>query len=140
MISDGELNSLVFYERGVGYLNRARKMYRSYNVVKPVLLYSILSMSIENICMFMLMNRNHLPYNHTMADLVESLEECGLMNQDIKEGMMRIEEVFNLCDLGVGRPAEPTMEEIFDFQCTAEKLLAVADADRPVARRTLVSA
>ena len=39
------------------------------------ILYNLVAMAIEKLIMALLMNSGNLPYNHTMHDLVESMEE-----------------------------------------------------------------
>jgi len=121
-----------FYEMGVDYLDRARIMSRPGKEAKTVLLYSVISMAIENMCMALLIRRNTMPMNHSMLDFIYALEQCGLMNHDIKEGMMKMEAILDLYHFESDHPAEPSFQYAEEFIETACKVHDLAEVDMKV--------
>ncbi|HIJ79789.1 MAG: hypothetical protein OEY01_13825 [Desulfobulbaceae bacterium] len=66
----------VFLEQGNQFLATASKAFaRQREVFTPEILYNLVAMAIEKLIMALLMKSGNLPYNHTMHDLVESMEE-----------------------------------------------------------------
>ena len=87
----------------------------------PEILYNIVAMAIEKFVMAALMQRGALPHNHTMRDLVESMEEVfpGAMGQ-LKEGLLDLDHYQEICDSDSYKIIAPAMEEI-------PKMLALAE-------------
>ena len=80
-------------------------------------------MAIEKFVMAALMRHGTLPYNHTMADLVESMEETfpGAI-ADIREGLLRLDSYQDICDPYEFTIVEIAMDEIPAMLDLAEKL------------------
>jgi hypothetical protein len=78
-----------------------------------VILYNIIAMAIEKFVMTALMCEGKLPYNHTMKDLVEAMDEAfpGAMS-DIREGLLELDRYQEICDIDTFNISGPAMEEI----------------------------
>ena len=77
------------------------------------ILYNLIAMAIEKLVMSALMEIGRLPYNHTMNDLVDALEEW--MPEAIRglEGPIRqLDSYQDICDPYVCSIKIPTVEEI----------------------------
>lgn len=79
----------------------------------PEILYNIIAMAIEKFVMAALMHRGTMPYNHTMNDLVEAMEETfpGVM-EGVRERLLHFGTYQDICDLDGFRIIPPGMEEI----------------------------
>lgn len=89
-----------YLEDGDGYLRTATGAYLNRKkIFTSEILYNIIAMAIEKFVMAALMWHGTLPYNHTMADLVESMEETfpGAL-ADIREGLLRLDAYQDICD------------------------------------------
>ena len=65
-----------FLEEGRQFLKTADNAYRQQRkVFSTEVLYNLVAMAIEKLIMAQLMVGGNLPYNHTMHDLVEAMEE-----------------------------------------------------------------
>lgn len=79
----------------------------------PEILYNIIAMAIEKFVMTALMRHGTMPYNHTMKDLVEAMDEVfpGVM-ADMREGLLNLDRYQEICALDSFNIAGPDMAEI----------------------------
>lgn len=106
-----------FLEEGQGFLTTAVRAHaKRSKVFSPDILYNLVAMAIEKFAMAALMRNGVLPYNHTMADLVESLEETfpGQI-ESIKTGLLALDSHQEICDPDDFTISPPSMEEIPDM-------------------------
>lgn len=114
-----------YYDMGLSFLRRARKMVLHHEDPVPFLLYSIIIRSIENLCMFLCTNRGFLPGHERMADFIEALDSCGLINEEIRLGLIEIEDLY-----GSSHSTDPGPELIMNSIYTAERILSIADVEK----------
>ena len=125
-----------YLEDGNGYLRTAKGGYANRKkIFTSNILYNIIAMAIEKFVMAALMRHGTLPYNHTMADLVESMEGTfpGALG-DIREGLLRLDSYQDICDPYEFTIVELAMDEIPGMLVMAEKLqqLVINDlTDKP---------
>lgn len=103
-----------FWGEGKAFLKTASAAYaQQKKAFTTVILYNIVAMAIEKFVMTALMCEGKLPYNHTMKDLVEAMEEAfpGAMS-DIREGLLQLDQYQEICDLDTFNIAGPAMAEI----------------------------
>lgn len=103
-----------FLADGGGYLNIAvGAIARRREVFTPQILYNLIAMSIEKFVMAALMRYGAMPYNHTMADLAEAMEETfpGVV-VDIRNELLQLDKYQEICDLEGFSIAPPDMEKI----------------------------
>lgn len=77
------------------------------------ILYNLVAMAIEKLIMALLMKSGNLPYNHTMHDLVESMDEFlpgGLGN--LGEELKALDAFQEICDKESYTIKTPTMAEV----------------------------
>jgi len=113
-----------FFEEGSGYLSTAHAAYEKRRKVYTAgILYNLAAMAIEKFVMAALMRYGTMPYNHTMADLVEAMEETfpGDLN-DIRSGLLQMDKYQEICDLEGFSIAPPAMDEIPAMLALAEKV------------------
>ena len=77
------------------------------------ILYNLVAMAIEKLIMALLMESGNLPYNHTMHDLVEAMEEflpgaLGRLGEDLKS----LDAFQEICDPYNFTITPPTMAEV----------------------------
>lgn len=113
-----------FLEDGNEYLRTAKGGFANRKkIFTNTILYNIIAMAIEKFVMAALMRHGALPYNHTMADLVESMEETfpGALTE-IRDGLLRLDSYQDICDPYEFTMVEPAMDEIPRMLDLAEKL------------------
>lgn len=77
------------------------------------ILYNLIAMAIEKLVMSALMEIGRLPYNHTMHDLVDALEQW--LPETIKgmeEPIRQLDSYQDICDPYAYKIKVPTVEEI----------------------------
>ena len=103
-----------FFEEGSGFLKTAVAAYqKSKRAYTAPILYNRAAMAIEKFSMAALMMHGAMPYNHTMADLVDGLEgtfpgEFSAM----RDGLLQLDTYQEICDLEGFSINPPGMEEI----------------------------
>jgi hypothetical protein len=103
-----------FWRDGQGFLRTATAAHRGRkSVFTPEILYNIIAMAIEKFVMAALMSYGALPYNHTMKDLVNAMEETfpGAVN-DIRERLIELDHYQEICALDAFAVIAPAREEI----------------------------
>ncbi|RWX49475.1 hypothetical protein VT98_10451 [Candidatus Electrothrix communis] len=80
-------------------------------------------MAVEKFIMAALMRHGALPYNHTMADLVEAMETTfpGKMTA-IGAGLLEMDKYQEICDLDGFKISPPGMEKISGMLGLADKI------------------
>jgi len=123
-----------FLEDGSKYLKTANGAFaKRKEIFTTGILYNIVAMSIEKFVMAALMRHGKLPYNHTMIDLVESMEATfpGAI-ADIREGLLQLDSYQDICDPYAFTIIEPNMAEIPNMLALAEKLQRLVQDDLTV--------
>ena len=91
------------------------------------ILYNLVAMAIEKLIMALLMNSGNLPYNHTMHDLVESMEEFlpGCLT-DLGDELKALDAFQEICDIESYTIRPPDSAEIARMLELANKVQALA--------------
>ena len=123
-----------FLKDGEGFLRTAVGAYEKRNkVFTSEILYNIIAMAIEKFVMAALMRHGALPYNHTMKDLVEAMDETfPAAIDDLREGLLKMDEYQDICDLDGFRITPPDMEEIPGMLEIGQKLKRMAAEEQDV--------
>lgn len=103
-----------FLDDGNRFLRTANTAYSNQNkIFTPEILYNLVAMAIEKFVMAALMNHGTMPYNHTMADLVEAMEDVfpGAI-EVIREGLLNLDQYQDICDPYEFTITPPSKEEI----------------------------
>ncbi len=103
-----------FFLEGRQFLTTASKAYAAKRKAFTTgILYNLVAMSIEKMIMAMLMKSGNLPYNHTMHDLVESMEEFmpGRL-ENLGEELKRLDAFQEICDQDEYIIKTPTLIEV----------------------------
>ena len=103
-----------FLADGSGYLNTAvGALVKRREVFTSQILYNLIAMAIEKFVMAALMRYGAMPYNHTMRDLVEAMEETfpGAV-ADIRDDLLLLDSYQDICDLEGFSISPPAMEKI----------------------------
>jgi len=113
-----------FLEEGNAYLKTAVGAFnRRRHIFTAEILYNIIAMAIEKFVMAALMKHGALPYNHTMGDLVEAMEETfsGAIGA-MKGELIALDKYQEICDLETYTIRVPSMEEIAEMLALAGQL------------------
>ncbi len=103
-----------FLHDGEAYLRTGLAAYaKGKKAFTPEILYNIIAMAIEKFVMAALMQRGALPYNHTMGDLVEAMDEVfpDAMG-DMKDGLLDFDRYQEICDVDSFNIIPPAREAI----------------------------
>jgi len=103
-----------FLADGSGYFNTAvGALVKKREVFTSQILYNLISIAIEKFVMAALMRYGAMPYNHTMRDLVEAMEDTfpGALS-DIRDELLLLDSYQDICDLEGFSIAPPAMEKI----------------------------
>ncbi|MCK9295449.1 MAG: hypothetical protein M0P70_10230 [Desulfobulbaceae bacterium] len=103
-----------YMHEGEQYLSTARNAFAGQrHAFTAEILYNVIAMAIEKLVMGALMQSGNLPYNHTMRDLAEAMEEHfpGRLG-GIKDRLISLDAYQEICDLDTYHRQPPTMEEI----------------------------
>ena len=113
-----------FLKDGEGFLRTAVGAYeKQKKVFTSEILYNIIAMAIEKFVMAALMRHGALPYNHTMRDLVEAMDETfPAAIDDLRDGLLKMDQYQEICDLDGFRITPPEMKEIKGMLEMAQKL------------------
>lgn len=120
-----------FLEDGKGFLSTATGAFNSANAIfTRDILYNLVAMSIEKFVMAALMRYGTMPYNHTMVDLVEAMEETfPHAIDDIREGLLKLDTYQDICDPYEFTIITPAPEEIPEMLALANKLQQLVECE-----------
>lgn len=103
-----------FLKEGNQFLATANNAYmQRRRAFTTEILYNLVAMAVEKLIMALLMKSGKLPYNHTMHDLVESVDEFlpGEM-AGLGEALKAWDGFQDICDIESYSITPPTMEQI----------------------------
>lgn len=78
--------------------------------------YNLLSLSLEGYCMAILDYHRKLPDNHTYTDLMDALDVVIPVKQELKEQILKYENIQTICAIDRYFRQDPTEEELDDLQ------------------------
>ena len=98
---------------GLGLVQGRYHVQQRHQVFTAEILYNLVGMAIEKLIMALLMKSGNLPYNHTMHDLVESMEEF-LPGQliHLADELKALDGYQEICDIDSYNITPPTMDEV----------------------------
>ena len=113
----------LFMKEGDDYLNTAlRAAAKRREVFTPEILYNLAAMAIEKHLMALLMFHGDLADNHTMADLVRSVERHLPLAQGLKERLLFLDSFQEICDQASFRRSAPGKAELATILATAQEV------------------
>ncbi|MCW5213248.1 hypothetical protein VU04_10115 [Desulfobulbus sp. TB] len=127
-----------FLRDGEGYFRTATAAYTKKNrIFTSEILYNLIAMAIEKFIMAALMRHGAMPYNHTMQDLVEAMENTfpGRI-VDIRQGLLELDKYQDICDLDGFTISPPEMEKIPEMLELADKLRVLVVGDLCMTEKT----
>ena len=81
-------------------------------VFTPEILYNLVAMAIEKLLMGFLMYHGDLAENHTMADLLRSVEHHVLMDKELAADLLLLDSFQEICSLDTFSRKTPTAADI----------------------------
>ena len=81
-------------------------------VFTPVILYNLIGMAIEKFLMGFLMHNGALAENHTMIDILNSVEKITGPQPQMLDDFRYLDSFQEICDIDAYNTREPTMDEI----------------------------
>lgn len=113
-----------YLREGKQYLRTATNAFaKRQNVFTAEILYNLIAIAIEKLVMGALMKNGKLPYNHTMHDLVDAMEEHlpGKL-QGLQERLISLDAYQEICHLDTYNRNPPNMDEIPGILSLAQDL------------------
>jgi HEPN domain-containing protein len=112
-----------FNKEGDDYLKTAlRAATKRREVFTAEILYNLAAMAIEKHIMALLMFHGDLADNHTMRDLVHSLERHLSLEPGLRERLLFLDTFQDICDLESYRHTPPGEAELAQILRTAEEV------------------
>lgn len=112
-----------FLREGDQFLNTAlRAVQKQRAAFTPEILYNLAAMAIEKHFMALLMFHGDMADNHTMADLISSVERHLVFDQGFKERLLFLDAFQDICDQDSYRHSPPDPAEILAILATAEEV------------------
>ncbi len=109
-----------FFAEGDQYLRVAeRSAVTRTEVFTPEILYNIIGMAIEKYLMAFLMHNGQMADNHTMLDLLHSVERITGPLPELKEKLAFIDSFQEICDMDNFNRRSPSEEEVPTLLATA---------------------
>lgn len=118
----------IFLQEGGQFLNTAGKGYANRRqVFTAEILYNLVAMAIEKLIMALLMKSGNLPYNHTMHDLVDSMEEFlpGSL-EEYGDKLKALDAYQEICDAQSFKITPPSMAEVGEMLDLARQVQQIA--------------
>jgi GAF domain-containing protein len=113
----------LFAKEGDDYLNTAlRAAVKRREVFTAEILYNLAAMAIEKHCMALLMFHGDLADNHTMRDLIHSLERHLSLEPELKERLLFLDGFQEICDLTSYCRTPPGEAELAQILATAAEV------------------
>ena len=103
----------LYYKDGEQYfktaLNAAQKRAE---IFTPEILYNLTAMAIEKYLMAFLMYHNDLADNHTMRDMIDSVERHGKMPEALVAKLLYLDSFQEICDMDSYNRTAPRREDL----------------------------
>ncbi|MDA8163576.1 MAG: hypothetical protein M0017_00895 [Desulfobacteraceae bacterium] len=112
-----------FLKEGDDYLGTAvHAAVKRREVFTPEILYNLAAMAIEKHLMALLMFHGDLADNHTMLDMVRSVERHLPLDPGLRERLLFLDGFQEICDLATYRRKPPSEAELAIILRTAEEV------------------
>lgn len=114
-----------FIREGEQYLKCARNAAaQGREVFTPVILYNLTTMAIEKFLMGFLMYHGTMADNHTMGDILDSVERITGPQPQLAEDFRYLDSLQEICDLDAFKRRDPRPEEIPQILACGAKVRA----------------
>ncbi len=118
-----------FYEDARAYRKTACGAVRRPRVFTPEIMLNIIGMAIEKYLMAVFIRHGVLPSNHTMHDLVESLDGVASLDAETCDTMRAMDDFQQICVLDDIRTRTPEPEDIARFLRALDRVSALAEGE-----------
>ncbi|NTV13301.1 MAG: hypothetical protein HGA96_05135 [Desulfobulbaceae bacterium] len=111
-----------YYQDGEKFLRTATAgQSRRPEIFTPEILYNVITMAIEKFIMGFLMYHGDLADNHTMADMIHSLERHLQLPASLTHDLLHLDSFQEICDLDNYNCKAPTRHQIDGMLATARE-------------------
>lgn len=110
-----KLNWKTWLEQGDQYL-RAATPKTGKSFFGPEVRYNLISMSLEAYIMAIMDYNEALPQNHTYTDLIMGLETVINLDENLKNRILKYENIQSICSIDKYHILAPTEDELFDLK------------------------
>lgn len=90
--------------------------------------YNLISMSLEAYIMAIMDYHQAMPENHTYTDLIYGLETVMPLDEDLKNRILRYENIQSICSIDKYHTEAPSEDELFDLKGAVVEISTMAHA------------
>ncbi|MFQ3578851.1 MAG: hypothetical protein SNJ71_01760 [Bacteroidales bacterium] len=120
------MNWQTWIVQGDQYLKSATPKEGKKSVFGPDIRYNLLSMSLEAYIMAILDVHRNLPENHTYTDLMSALETVIEIDENLKNRILKYENIQSICSIDKYSITTPTNEELDDLHGAIVEISRIA--------------
>lgn len=106
---------VVFYRDGCAFERTARGAVHRAHVFTPEILQNLVAMAIEKYFMAICLKRGQLPYNHTMADLLEAMKDKIVIPDETQKTLLYMDQLQQICSVELFHIEKPRAEDVSRF-------------------------
>jgi hypothetical protein len=114
-MTENNLNWQTWLAHGDQYLKSGTKRENSRIKFGSEIRYNVLSMALEAYIMSIVDFHHTLPDNHTYTDLIDSLESVMQIDQELKQRILKYENIQSICSIDKYYRESPTEEQLDDL-------------------------
>lgn len=115
---------MVFYQEGKQYLDIVKGAHQKEQKFTPEIIYNLACMSIEKLFMSYFIKIGKMPYDHTLIDLVESMNEYKKIPTELEEKLLHMNNFQEICSIEHYERSIPTHKDIETFITALEQTKA----------------
>ena len=120
------LNWKTWMIHGDQYLKGSVPKDGKVSILGPVIRYNLMSMALESYVMGILDYYDSMPNNHTFTDLMEALELKVKIDRELKELILKHENIQSICSIDKYARREPTEQELNELSAAVNKICEMA--------------
>lgn len=95
--------------------------------LSPTIQYNLVCLAFESYVMAILDFHSKLPENHSITDLLDALETVMPIDIDLRNKIIKYEEVQLICPLIEYNRRDPSLEEVDDFKVSIKEISDLAN-------------
>ena len=93
----------------------------------PTIQYNLVCLAFESYVMAILDFHSKLPENHTITDLLDALESVTHIDLDLRNKLIKYEEVQLICPLIDYHRRDPSIDEVNEFKISVQVIASLAN-------------
>lgn len=95
--------------------------------LSPTIQYNLVCLAFESYVMAILDFHSKLPENHSITDLLDALETVMPIDVDLRNKIIKYEEVQLICPIVEYNRRDPSIDEVNEFKLSIQEISALAN-------------